>query len=107
MTANPFIMQYLMTAGPTPIPPAVSQAMSAPMLYHRAPAFDELYARVLERLTAVRGLANELERRVLFDRTRQPRPIALVPVHEKHANLPHLCLCLKQAPYLGRRSSGP
>jgi aspartate aminotransferase-like enzyme len=32
-----------MTAGPTPVPPAVTQAMAAPMLYHRAPAFDELY----------------------------------------------------------------
>ena len=47
MTPNPFTKQYLMTAGPTPIPPAVSQAMAAPMLYHRAPAFDELYERVL------------------------------------------------------------
>ncbi len=32
MTPNPFIKQYLMTAGPTPVPPAVSQAMAAPML---------------------------------------------------------------------------
>jgi serine---pyruvate transaminase len=53
MTANPFIKQYLMTAGPTPVPPAVSQAMAAPMLYHRAPSFDELYERVLTRLPHV------------------------------------------------------
>jgi aspartate aminotransferase-like enzyme len=53
MTANPFIKQYLMTAGPTPVPPAVSQAMAAPMLYHRAPAFDALYERVLARLPQV------------------------------------------------------
>jgi aspartate aminotransferase-like enzyme len=58
MTANPFIKQYLMTAGPTPVPPAVTQAMAAPMLYHRAPAFDELYARVLDRLPKVFGTAN-------------------------------------------------
>lgn len=58
MTANPFIKQYLMTAGPTPVPPAVSQAMAAPMLYHRAPAFDALYARVLERLPQVFQTAN-------------------------------------------------
>ncbi len=58
MTANPFIKQYLMTAGPTPVPPAVSQAMAAPMLYHRAPAFDELYGRVLERLPHVFATAN-------------------------------------------------
>jgi aspartate aminotransferase-like enzyme len=53
MTPNPFTKQYLMTAGPTPIPPAVSQAMAAPMLYHRAPAFDAVYERVLSRLPAV------------------------------------------------------
>jgi aspartate aminotransferase-like enzyme len=53
MPANPFLKQYLMTAGPTPVPPAVSQAMAAPMIYHRAPAFDELYERVLARLPYV------------------------------------------------------
>jgi aspartate aminotransferase-like enzyme len=58
VTPNPFIKQYLMTAGPTPVPPAVSQAMAAPMLYHRSPAFDALYERVLGRLPAVFGTAN-------------------------------------------------
>ena len=43
--ANPYLKQYLMTAGPTPLPPAVSQVMAEPMLYHRAPAFVEVYAR--------------------------------------------------------------
>jgi serine---pyruvate transaminase len=42
-----------MTAGPTPLPPAVSQAMAQPMLYHRAPAFVEVYARALARLKLV------------------------------------------------------
>ncbi|MEA2401421.1 MAG: hypothetical protein QOK00_1824, partial [Thermoleophilaceae bacterium] len=51
--ANPYLKQYLMTAGPTPLPPAVSQVMAEPMLYHRAPAFIEVYARVLERLKLV------------------------------------------------------
>jgi aspartate aminotransferase-like enzyme len=45
--------QYLMTAGPTPLPPAVSQVMAEPVLYHRSPAFIEIYTRVLERLRAV------------------------------------------------------
>ncbi len=53
MTPNPFVKQYLMTAGPTPVPPAVSQAMAAPMLYHRAPAFVEVYERVLAKLPGV------------------------------------------------------
>ena len=60
MTPNPFIKQYLMTAGPTPVPPAVSQAMAAPMLYHRAPAFDELYERVLAQLPHVFRTQNDV-----------------------------------------------
>jgi serine---pyruvate transaminase len=58
VTANPFVKQYLMTAGPTPVPPAVSQAMAAPMLYHRAPAFVEIYERVLAKLPQVFQTAN-------------------------------------------------
>jgi serine---pyruvate transaminase len=60
MSANPFTKQYLMTAGPTPVPPAVSQAMAAPMLYHRAPAFDELYERVLSKLPKVFRTSNDV-----------------------------------------------
>ena len=58
--ANPYVKQYLMTAGPTPLPPAVSQVMATPMLYHRAPAFVELYARVLERLKLVFQTRNDV-----------------------------------------------
>jgi aspartate aminotransferase-like enzyme len=59
--ADPYLKQYLMTAGPTPLPPAVSQVMAEPMLYHRAPAFIEVYARVLERLKPVFGTRNEVQ----------------------------------------------
>jgi aspartate aminotransferase-like enzyme len=59
--ADPYLKQYLMTAGPTPLPPAVSQVMAEPMLYHRAPAFIEVYARVLERLKLVCGTTNEVQ----------------------------------------------
>jgi aspartate aminotransferase-like enzyme len=58
--ADPFLKQYLMTAGPTPLPPAVSQAMAEPMLYHRAPAFVEVYARVLGRLREVFQTSNQV-----------------------------------------------
>jgi aspartate aminotransferase-like enzyme len=58
--ANPYLKQYLMTAGPTPLPPAVSQVMAEPMLYHRAPAFIEVYARVLQRLRLVFQTSNEV-----------------------------------------------
>jgi aspartate aminotransferase-like enzyme len=60
MTPNPYLKQYLMTAGPTPVPPAVSQAMATPMLYHRAPAFVELYERVLAKLPKVFQTGNDV-----------------------------------------------
>jgi aspartate aminotransferase-like enzyme len=59
--ANPYVKEYLMTAGPTPLPPAVSQVMAEPMTYHRAPAFVEVYARVLRRLKDVFQTANEVQ----------------------------------------------
>src|ERR687896_188809 len=58
--ADPFLKQYLMTAGPTPLPPAVSQAMAQPMLAHRAPAFVAVYARALERLRLVFQTAGDV-----------------------------------------------
>ena len=58
---NPYLKQYLMTAGPTPLPPTVSQVMAEPMLYHRAPAFVEVYARVLRRLKVVFQTANDVQ----------------------------------------------
>src|SRR5215216_5371447 len=57
---TPYIKQYLMTAGPTPLPPSVSQVMAEPVLYHRAPAFIEVYARVLERLPQVFGHSGDV-----------------------------------------------
>ncbi len=57
---NPYIKQYLMTAGPTPLPPAVSQVMAEPILYHRAPAFIEVYERVLRRLPEVFRTKNDV-----------------------------------------------
>jgi aspartate aminotransferase-like enzyme len=57
---NPFSKQYLMTAGPTPIPPRVSQVMAEPIVYHRAPVFVETYARVLEALPRVFRTSNQV-----------------------------------------------
>jgi aspartate aminotransferase-like enzyme len=56
----PYLKDYLMTAGPTPLPPAVSQVMAEPMLYHRAPAFVEVYARCLERIKQVFQTENDV-----------------------------------------------
>ncbi len=58
--ANIYSKQYLMTAGPTPIPPAVSQVMAEPIAYHRAPAFIEVHARALENLRRVFQTENDV-----------------------------------------------
>src|SRR5512133_594158 len=55
-----FAKQYILTAAPTPLPPRVSQVMAEPILYHRAPAFVEIYARVLERLPRIFATENEI-----------------------------------------------
>jgi serine---pyruvate transaminase len=57
---NPYIKQYLMTAGPTPLPPQVSQVMAEPITYHRAPAFVDVYAAALERLRDVFQTSNQV-----------------------------------------------
>jgi serine---pyruvate transaminase len=41
---------YLMTPGPTPVPPEVEAAMAEPMIYHRGPEFQAVLGRVLGRL---------------------------------------------------------
>lgn len=57
---NPFIKRYLMTAGPTPLPPRVQSVMAEPVQYHRDPGFVDLYSRVLGRLPAVFGSSNDV-----------------------------------------------
>jgi serine---pyruvate transaminase len=60
MTSQIFGKQYLMTAGPTPLPPHVAQVMAEPILYHRAPAFIEVYERALAGLKRVFKTENEV-----------------------------------------------
>ena len=55
-----FTKHYILTAGPTPLPPSVSQVMAEPILYHRAPAFVELYSSVLERLPRIFQTQNDV-----------------------------------------------
>lgn len=44
---------YLMTPGPTPIPPEVEAAMARPIVYHRGPEFQAVLERVLANLARV------------------------------------------------------
>jgi aspartate aminotransferase-like enzyme len=45
--------RYLMTPGPTPVPPAVLAAMAAPVVHHRSPEFTPVLERTLMRLREV------------------------------------------------------
>jgi serine---pyruvate transaminase len=45
--------QYLLTPGPTPVPPQVLAALAEPIVHHRSPDFTPIYRGCLERLQAV------------------------------------------------------
>src|SRR5207237_9763857 len=45
--------RYLLTPGPTPVPPEVLAAMAQPVVHHRGPDFRVVYERCLARLREV------------------------------------------------------
>src|SRR2546423_1799858 len=45
--------RYLLTPGPTPVPPEVLAAISQPIVHHRSPDFRPVYERCLARLREV------------------------------------------------------
>ena len=42
----PMLKRYLLTPGPTPVPPDVLLRMSQPLIHHRTPEFSQLFAAV-------------------------------------------------------------
>ena len=52
--------RYLMTPGPTPVPPEVLAAGAAPVIHHRGPDFRELMLRTLARLQEVCRTRNDV-----------------------------------------------
>jgi aspartate aminotransferase-like enzyme len=50
--------RYLMTPGPTPVPPEVLAAMSEPVVHHRSPDFRVVLERTLSRLQEVHRTQN-------------------------------------------------
>ena len=52
--------RYLVTPGPTPVPPEVLQAMSAPIVHHRGHDFRVVLARLLERLPEIFRTDNDV-----------------------------------------------
>ena len=52
--------RYLVTPGPTPVPPEVLAATAVPMIHHRSPDFRGTLARIIERLKEVFRTENEM-----------------------------------------------
>jgi aspartate aminotransferase-like enzyme len=52
--------RYLVTPGPTPVPPEVLAATAQPMIHHRGPDFRATLGRVIERLKQVFLTENEM-----------------------------------------------
>src|SRR5438045_4504949 len=52
--------RYLMTPGPTPVPPEVLAALAEPMIHHRGRDFRDTYRRCLERLRDVYRTEHEV-----------------------------------------------
>jgi serine---pyruvate transaminase len=52
--------RYLVTPGPTPVPPEVLAATALPMIHHRSADFHETFTRVLERLQALYRTENDV-----------------------------------------------
>lgn len=52
--------RYLLTPGPTPVPPEVLAALAEPVIHHRAPDFKAVFGRVRARLREVFRTENEV-----------------------------------------------
>ncbi len=52
--------RYLLAPGPTPIPPEVLQAMALPIIHHRAPEYEALFAGVRRDLRLLFQCRNEV-----------------------------------------------
>ena len=52
--------RFLITPGPTPVPPAVLSALSEPVVYHRAPRFTEILKQVVAGLKYIYKTENDI-----------------------------------------------
>jgi serine---pyruvate transaminase len=52
--------RYLLTPGPTPVPPEVLAALAEPVIHHRARDYREIYQRCLARLSEVYRTKNDV-----------------------------------------------
>ena len=62
--------RYLLTPGPTPVPPEVLAELAKPVIHHRERDFREIYERCLARLQDVYRTRNDV---LMFNKTLQKR----------------------------------
>ena len=51
---------YLLTPGPTPLPPEVCEALSRPIIHHRTPQFQAILKEVSENLKNIFQTKNDV-----------------------------------------------
>ncbi|MDY6973890.1 MAG: alanine--glyoxylate aminotransferase family protein, partial [Thermodesulfobacteriota bacterium] len=51
---------YLLTPGPTPIPPNILLKMAEPIVHHRSPEYEEMFQEVRENLRYLFQTKNEV-----------------------------------------------
>ena len=51
---------YLMTPGPTPVPPEVLMEMAKPIIHHRTPQYQAIFKKVNEALKTVFKTTNDI-----------------------------------------------
>ena len=52
--------RYLLTPGPTPVPPEVLAAMAEPVIHHRSPDFKDVFSEAVDRLQQVFRTGNKV-----------------------------------------------
>ena len=52
--------RYLLTPGPTPVPPEVLAALAEPVIHHRSPDFKDVFNEAVERLQQVFRTENDV-----------------------------------------------
>jgi aspartate aminotransferase-like enzyme len=57
---TPMLKRFLLTPGPTPVPPEVLSALSEPVVHHRAPRFTEILKQVVAGMKYVYQTENDV-----------------------------------------------
>ena len=80
--------RYLLTPGPTPVPPEVLAALAEPVIHHRARDYRQIYERCLGRLREVYRTQNDVLMFTTSGTGAFESAVANAPVPEERSNRP-------------------